>query len=191
MNTWCAASRSHHIRKCRIQLNLSLQLLILPMSVFFDYQYIFVMKTSDYGGSLVRISNLNIYICRFALMVVDSATALYRTDFSGRGELSARQMHMAKFLRSLQKLAPEVGIKLLLFFLSSRTLSLLFMVFVLAFSQMKMLLTLDIPSWFFAFLNLIWLIMAVWSCCGYHQSSSSTSGWLCYVCRTTDQAHWW
>jgi len=28
-------------------------------------------------------------------MVVDSATALYRTDFSGRGELSARQMHMA------------------------------------------------------------------------------------------------
>jgi len=70
----------------------------------------------DYGGSLVRISNLNIYICRFALMVVDSATALYRTDFSGRGELSARQMHMAKFLRSLQKLADEVGIKLLLFF---------------------------------------------------------------------------
>lgn len=41
-------------------------------------------------------------------MVVDSATALYRTDFSGRGELSARQMHLAKFLRSLQKLADEV-----------------------------------------------------------------------------------
>jgi RecA/RadA recombinase len=45
-------------------------------------------------------------------MVVDSATALYRTDFSGRGELSARQMHMAKFLRSLQKLADEVSSKL-------------------------------------------------------------------------------
>jgi hypothetical protein len=41
-------------------------------------------------------------------MVIDSATALYRTDFSGRGELSARQMHLAKFLRSLQKLADEV-----------------------------------------------------------------------------------
>ena len=27
---------------------------------------------------------------RFALLVVDSATALYRTDYSGRGELSAR-----------------------------------------------------------------------------------------------------
>ncbi|RLN30718.1 hypothetical protein C2845_PM05G17250 [Panicum miliaceum] len=47
---------------------------------------------------------------RFALMVVDSATALYRTDFSGRGELSARQMHLAKFLRSLQKLADEFGV---------------------------------------------------------------------------------
>ncbi|KAM0872223.1 hypothetical protein ACQ4PT_038858 [Festuca glaucescens] len=47
---------------------------------------------------------------RFALMVIDSATALYRTDFSGRGELSARQMHLAKFLRSLQKLADEFGV---------------------------------------------------------------------------------
>lgn len=47
-------------------------------------------------------------VFRFALIIVDSATALYRTDFSGRGELSARQMHLAKFLRSLQKLADEV-----------------------------------------------------------------------------------
>mmetsp|Transcript_26334 Transcript_26334/g.19757 ORF Transcript_26334/g.19757 Transcript_26334/m.19757 type:complete len:238 (+) Transcript_26334:45-758(+) len=38
---------------------------------------------------------------RFALLVVDSATALYRTDFSGRGELSARQMSLGKFLRNL------------------------------------------------------------------------------------------
>eukprot|EP01018_Ginkgo_biloba_P027800 Gb_14443 [translate_table: standard] len=45
---------------------------------------------------------------RFALMVVDSATSLYRTDFVGRGELSARQMHLAKFLRSLQKMADEL-----------------------------------------------------------------------------------
>ncbi|CAI0401971.1 unnamed protein product [Linum tenue] len=47
---------------------------------------------------------------RFALMIVDSATALYRTDFSGRGELSARQMHLAKFLRSLQRMADEFGV---------------------------------------------------------------------------------
>ena len=47
---------------------------------------------------------------RFALMVIDSATALYRTDFSGRGELSARQMHLAKFLRILQRIADEFGV---------------------------------------------------------------------------------
>jgi DNA repair protein RAD51 len=33
---------------------------------------------------------------RYALVIVDSATALYRTDYSGRGELSARQMHLAR-----------------------------------------------------------------------------------------------
>lgn len=45
---------------------------------------------------------------RFALLIVDSATALYRTDYSGRGELSARQMHLAKYLRGLARLADEV-----------------------------------------------------------------------------------
>jgi RecA/RadA recombinase len=60
-------------------------------------------------------------------MVVDSATALYRTDFSGRGELSARQMHMAKFLRSLQKLADEVGL-IYYFFIFEKTKSFSFMV---------------------------------------------------------------
>jgi DNA repair protein RAD51 len=47
---------------------------------------------------------------RFALMVVDSATALYRTDYSGRGELSERQMHLGQFLRQLTRLAEEYGI---------------------------------------------------------------------------------
>ncbi|CAI8583887.1 unnamed protein product [Vicia faba] len=51
---------------------------------------------------------------RFALMIIDSATSLYRTDFSGRGELSAHQMHLAKFLRSLQKLADEFGVAVVL-----------------------------------------------------------------------------
>lgn len=47
---------------------------------------------------------------RYSLMIVDSATALYRTDFSGRGELSARQMHLARFLRMLLRLADEFGV---------------------------------------------------------------------------------
>ncbi|KAF5760048.1 putative DNA recombination and repair protein Rad51 [Helianthus annuus] len=51
---------------------------------------------------------------RFAHMIVDNAIALYRTVFSGRGELSARLMHLAKFLRSLQKLADEFGLALVI-----------------------------------------------------------------------------
>jgi len=47
---------------------------------------------------------------RYAILIVDSATALYRTDYSGRGELSARQMHLARFLRTLQRLADEFGV---------------------------------------------------------------------------------
>lgn len=46
---------------------------------------------------------------RFSLLVVDSCTALYRTDFNGRGELSARQGHLGKFLRTLLRLADEVS----------------------------------------------------------------------------------
>ena len=49
-----------------------------------------------------------LFFIRYSLLVVDSATALYRTDYSGRGELSARQMHLARFLRTLLRLADEV-----------------------------------------------------------------------------------
>ena len=47
---------------------------------------------------------------RYALLIVDSSTNLYRTDYCGRGELSARQMHLGQFLRSLQRMADEFGI---------------------------------------------------------------------------------
>jgi DNA repair protein RAD51 len=51
---------------------------------------------------------------RYSLLIVDSATALYRTDYSGRGELAARQMHLAKFLRHLLRMADEFGIAVLI-----------------------------------------------------------------------------
>lgn len=47
---------------------------------------------------------------RFAILIVDSATALYRSDYNGRGELSSRQIHLGKFLRALQRLADEFGV---------------------------------------------------------------------------------
>lgn len=47
---------------------------------------------------------------RFALIVVDSATALYRTDYTGRNELAARQVHLGRFLRALQNIADNYGV---------------------------------------------------------------------------------
>ncbi|CAM9702109.1 unnamed protein product [Heterosigma akashiwo] len=51
---------------------------------------------------------------RFALLIVDSATALFRTDYCGRGELSERQMQLAQFLRQLQRMADEFGIAIVI-----------------------------------------------------------------------------
>lgn len=65
---------------------------------------------SDHQAALLIQASAMMSESRYALLVVDSATALYRTDFSGRGELSARQMHLAKFLRNLLRLADEFGI---------------------------------------------------------------------------------
>eukprot|EP00931_Biecheleriopsis_adriatica_P007324 TRINITY_DN108621_c0_g1_i1.p1 TRINITY_DN108621_c0_g1~~TRINITY_DN108621_c0_g1_i1.p1 ORF type:complete len:380 (+),score=106.84 TRINITY_DN108621_c0_g1_i1:93-1232(+) len=47
---------------------------------------------------------------RYALLVVDSATGLFRTDYSGRGELADRQQALNKFLRKLQRIADEHGV---------------------------------------------------------------------------------
>jgi len=47
---------------------------------------------------------------RHSLIVVDSATALFRTDFSGRGELAERQQMLGQFMRQLQRLANEYGV---------------------------------------------------------------------------------
>lgn len=47
---------------------------------------------------------------RFSCLIVDSIMSLYRTDYSGRAELSARQTHVAKYMRTLQRLADEFGI---------------------------------------------------------------------------------
>ena len=46
-------------------------------------------------------------------MVIDSATALFRTDYMGRGELNERQMILGQFLRHLTRLAEEFGVAVL------------------------------------------------------------------------------
>ncbi|XP_074652038.1 DNA repair protein RAD51 homolog A [Tubulanus polymorphus] len=69
---------------------------------------------SDHQTQLLMQAAAMMAESRFALLIVDSATALYRTDYSGRGELSARQMHLARFLRMLLRLADEFGVAVLI-----------------------------------------------------------------------------
>jgi len=65
---------------------------------------------SDHQSQLLIQASAMMAESRFAVLVVDSSTALYRTDYSGRGELSARQMHLARFLRSISRLGDEFGV---------------------------------------------------------------------------------
>ncbi|XP_055496937.1 DNA repair protein RAD51 homolog 1 isoform X1 [Leucoraja erinacea] len=65
---------------------------------------------TDHQTQLLYQASAMMTESRYALLIVDSATALYRTDYSGRGELAARQMHLARFLRMLLRLADEFGI---------------------------------------------------------------------------------
>ena len=47
---------------------------------------------------------------RFSLIVVDSATALFRVDFAGRGTLSERQQKLGQHLSHLIKIAEEFNV---------------------------------------------------------------------------------
>lgn len=46
----------------------------------------------------------------YALVIVDSSTALFRVDFMGRGQLAERQQTLGKFLSSLRKLSEEFNV---------------------------------------------------------------------------------
>ncbi|KAA8583412.1 hypothetical protein FQN60_015958 [Etheostoma spectabile] len=65
---------------------------------------------TDHQTQLLYQASAMMAESRYALLIVDSSTALYRTDYSGRGELSARQGHLGRFLRMLLRLADEFGV---------------------------------------------------------------------------------
>jgi len=69
---------------------------------------------TDHQTQLLESAGAMMMEERYGLIVVDSATALYRTDYYGRGELAARQMHLGRFLRNLMKLATEHGVAVVL-----------------------------------------------------------------------------
>ncbi|KAG8978704.1 Meiotic recombination protein dmc1 [Tulasnella sp. 425] len=50
----------------------------------------------------------------YRLIIVDSIMALFRVDYSGRGELSERQQKLAQFLAQLTRMAEEFNVAILL-----------------------------------------------------------------------------
>lgn len=50
----------------------------------------------------------------FRLLIVDSITALFRVDFSGRGELAERQQRLGGMMSRLTKIAEEFNIAILI-----------------------------------------------------------------------------
>lgn len=65
---------------------------------------------SDHQMALLVQASAMMSESRYALLIVDSATALFRTDYSGRGELAPRQVALGQFLRMLLRLADEFGV---------------------------------------------------------------------------------
>jgi len=56
----------------------------------------------------------------FRLLIIDSVTALFRVDFSGRGELSERQQKLGQMLSKLMKIAEEFNVAV---FMSNQVVS--------------------------------------------------------------------
>jgi DNA repair protein RAD51 len=65
--------------------------------------------SSDHQMTLLEQAGAMMSESRYVLLIVDSATALFRTDYTGRGELAERQQKLAQFLRRLQRMADEFG----------------------------------------------------------------------------------
>lgn len=64
-----------------------------------DHQMILAEK----AGELIKTKNIK-------LMIVDSVTSLFRSDFTGRGELATRQQKLNRHLHTLQRLADVYNI---------------------------------------------------------------------------------
>ncbi|XP_022210955.1 DNA repair protein Rad51 homolog [Drosophila obscura] len=65
---------------------------------------------TDQQTTLLQMAAGLLFDTRFALVIVDSVMALYRSDYTGRGELAPRQSHLGLCMRQLQRLADEFGV---------------------------------------------------------------------------------
>lgn len=70
--------------------------------------------TSEFQSNLLTMAAAKLMEEVFSLIIVDSIMALFRVDFSGRGELADRQQKLGKTLSKLIKLAEQFNVAVLL-----------------------------------------------------------------------------
>jgi len=66
--------------------------------------------SSDHQMKLLQEAAQMMTSSHYALVIVDSATALFRSEYVGRGELAVRQQTLGKFLRQLLQLCDIFGV---------------------------------------------------------------------------------
>ena len=66
--------------------------------------------SSDHQMKLLQEATQMMTQSNYALVVVDSATALFRSEYVGRAELANRQQTLGKFLRQLLQLCDIFGV---------------------------------------------------------------------------------
>ena len=81
--------------------------------IFIDSAWINILLISNLSPSTIfpavvwlELAVFNLFSIRSYPNLTHSKSNLLRTDYSGRGELSSRQMHLAQFLRTLLRFAP-------------------------------------------------------------------------------------
>ncbi|OAF59879.2 Meiotic recombination protein dmc1 [Pseudogymnoascus destructans] len=65
---------------------------------------------SEHQYELLDVLAFNFCSGEYRLLVIDSVMALFRTDYSGRGELAERQQALGQFLKRLAALAEEFNV---------------------------------------------------------------------------------
>ena len=75
-----------------------------------ESRYGLIVVDSATGLCALSPAHLSRFTWRMPFVMIDVRARADRTDYSGRGELSARQMHLAKFMRAIAKLGQTYGV---------------------------------------------------------------------------------
>lgn len=76
-------------------------------------------NTVQHQYELLDVLAFNFCGGEYRLLVIDSVMALFRTDYSGRGELAERQQALGQFLKRLASLAEEFNVCVVMVSLTS------------------------------------------------------------------------